>query len=71
MDELPSLVFTELIKFFLYCFRPFGGIEILYCTGIGLKFFNVKLGRTYKLVLISGIYQIDSSYQNFERVFML
>ena len=70
VDELLGLVLTELIEFFLHCFSLFGGIGALHCTGIGLRFFNVKLGEAYKLVLISGICQIDSSCQNFQRVFM-
>lgn len=68
--ELPGLVFIKLIKFFLHCLNPFGNIGALHCIGIDLKLFNVKLGKAYKLVLISGICQIDSSCQNFQKIFI-
>ena len=53
--KLFSLIFIDLIEFFLYSLSPFGSIGALHFTGIGLIFLNVKLGGAYKLILINDI----------------
>lgn len=70
MIKVPDFVPSELIKLFFYCFCPLSRVKALHCTSVSLKFFNIKLGKENKLNLISGICQIDSGCQNFQKVFM-
>lgn len=55
-----SVIFIELIKFFFYNFCLFTKIEALYLYfGIYFIFFNLKLSKVYKLVIISNICQFN------------
>lgn len=47
---------SKLIKLFFNYFSQLDNIKILHYMIINLRFFNIKLDKIYKLVLISNIY---------------
>lgn len=55
INKILTFIFIKLIKFFYFYFYLFGNIKILYYFNINFKFFNIKLNKIYKLVIINSI----------------
>ena len=70
MNKLLRVVLLELVQFFLHGFGSLSRVKALHCTSVGFRFLNIKLGKANKLVLVSGVCQIDPSCQNSQRVIM-
>lgn len=68
--QAPSIVFLKLVLHFFHHFGLLNKLMILYYINLFFRSLNIKFefGRAKKLVLVFGMYQIDLSYQNFERV---